>query len=215
MDSVKWLGHASFMLNAEGKTIYIDPYEGEYAEKADLILVIHSHHDHCDTSKINKILKNDTTIFAPADCIPQIGRSVSSLKPDEKAVVGRVTVEAVEAYNYKRFRSPGVPYHLKGLGVGYLVTLEGKTIYHAGDSDFIPEMKELSTRNIDLALLPSGDNYTMDNAEAAEAALAIKPKAVFPMHRWTTDPEEFKRTIETKSHIRVVTLKPGEQFMFQ
>ena len=212
---VKWLGHASFMVKAKEKTIYIDPYEGEYSVKADLVLVTHSHQDHCDISKINKIRRDDTTIYAPADCVSKIGGTVRSLKPGETAIVGGVTVEAVEAYNYKRFRSPGVPYHPKGLGVGYLITVNGKTLYHAGDTDFIPEMKQLRVKNIDVALLPSGGTYTMDNPEAAEATLAIKPKVVIPMHRWDTDPEEFKRAVETKSQIKVVTLKPGQQFTLQ
>jgi len=210
---VKWLGHASFIIKAEGKTIYIDPYEGEYAEKADLILVTHSHHDHCDPFKISKIRKDDTTIIGPTDCIPKIGQKVKTLKPGEKAIVGNITVKATEAYNYKRFRSPGTPFHPKGLGVGYLITTREKTIYHAGDTDFIPEMNRLG--KIDLALVPSGGTYTMDNSEAVEAALAIKPKVVIPMHRWDTDPGEFKRGVEARSQIRVVTLRPGQQFKLQ
>jgi L-ascorbate metabolism protein UlaG (beta-lactamase superfamily) len=210
---VRWLGHASFIVKAEGKTIYIDPYEGEYAEKADLVLVTHSHHDHCDPSKINKIRKDDATIIAPADCVSKIGGKVKTLNPGEKTKVGNITVEATEAYNYKRFRSPGTPYHPKGLGVGYLITAEGKTVYHAGDTDFIPEMNRLG--KIDLALLPSGGTYTMDNPEAVEAALAIKPKVAIPMHRWDTDPTEFKRGVEARSRIKVVTLRPGQQFTLQ
>lgn len=211
--SLKWLGHASFMVKAGGKTIYIDPYEGEYTEKADLILASHSHSDHCDTSKISKVRREDTAIFAPADCVSKIGGSVKSLKPGEKAAVGGVVVVAVQAYNNKRFRSPGVPYHPKGLGVGYLITAEGKTLYHAGDTDFVPEMREL--KNVDLALLPSGGTYTMDNPEAVEAALAINPKVVIPMHRWDTNPAEFKKGVEAKSKIRVVVLRPGEQFALE
>jgi len=207
---IKWLGHASFQIKVDSKSIYIDPYEGEYKEKADLILVSHSHFDHCDTSKIKKLRKDDTLIIAPTDCASRIGGNVKSLKPGEKISVGNITVEAVEAYNHKRFRSPGNPFHPKGLGVGYLLTIGDKTIYHAGDTDFIPEMKNL--KNVFLALLPSGGTYTMDNPEAAEAALAINPKFVIPMHRWNTDPEEFKRIVEEKSEIKVVLLKPGEQF---
>lgn len=208
--SVRWLGHASFMVKAEGRTIYIDPHEGEYSEKADLILITHSHHDHCDPSKINMVRKDDTTIIAPADCAPKIGGTVKSLKPREKAMVGNIAVEATEAYNYKRFRSPGTPYHPKGLGVGYLIIAEGKTVYHAGDTDFIPEMKQLG--KIDLALLPSGGTYTMDNPEAVEATLAIKPEVVVPMHCRDTNPTEFKKGVEAKSRIKVLTLKPEEQF---
>ncbi|UCH02873.1 MAG: MBL fold metallo-hydrolase [Candidatus Bathyarchaeota archaeon] len=212
---VKWLGHASFMVKAKEKTIYIDPYEGSYTEKADLILVTHSHHDHCDTTKINMIRKEDTTIYAPSDCVSMIGEKVKSLKPGDQAVVGSITVEAVQAYNYQRFRSPGVPYHPKGLGVGYLITVEGKALYHAGDTDFIPEMKRLRTKNLDLALLPSGGTYTMDTPEAVEAALAIKPKMVIPMHCWDTNPKEFQKAVETTSQIKVVTLKPGQHITLQ
>lgn len=208
--SVKWLGHGSFEIKAGNKTIYIDPYEGEYKDKADLLLVSHSHDDHCSPSKIKKIIKENTLVIAPADCASKIGGKVKSPKPEEKVSVGDVKVEAVEAYNYKRFRSPGHPFHPKGSGVGYLVTIGEKTIYYARDTDFIPEMRNL--RNVYLALLPSGGTYTMDNPEAAEAALAIKPEFVIPMHRRNTDPNEFKNDVEAKSKLKVILLKPGEEF---
>ena len=208
---VKWLGHASFHIRDGDRTIYIDPYEGQYEDKADLILVSHSHADHCDASKIDMVRREDTVVIGPADCASKIGGSVKSLKPGEKTSVGSVTVEAAQAYNYKRFRSPGVPYHPKGFGVGYLLTIGDKAIYHAGDTDFIPEMKSL--KSVYLALLPSGGTYTMDNPEAAEAALAIKPKYVIPMHRWQTNPEEFKKIVEGRSaDVKVVLLRPGETF---
>ncbi|MGC9095290.1 MAG: MBL fold metallo-hydrolase [Candidatus Bathyarchaeia archaeon] len=209
---VRWLGHASFQIVADGKVVYIDPYEGDYTDKADLILVTHSHFDHCDTSKIKKIRKGDTVVIAPSDCASKIGGKVRSLKPGETISIGGITVEAVQAYNVKRFRSPGNPFHPKGFGVGYTVTVGGKTIYHAGDTDFIPEMRELKGRNVSLALLPSGGTYTMDNEEAAEAALAINPEAVIPMHRWDTNPEEFKTKVESSSKVKVVLLKPGEKY---
>jgi len=198
------------MIKGGDKIIYMDPYEGEYKDKADIVLVSHSHSDHCDTSKIAMIRRDDTVIIAPADCVGKIGGNVKSLKPGENLTVGTITIEAVEAYNYKRFRSPGNPYHPKGFGVGYLMTIGDKTIYHAGDTDFIEEMKNL--KNIYLALLPTGDVYTMDNKEAAEAALAINPKYVIPMHRWKTDPNEFKKEVEAKSQIKVILLQPGETF---
>jgi len=174
--------------------------------------VTHSHFHHCDASKIRKIRKGDTVVIAPADCASKIAGEVRSLKLGEKVTVGNVVVEAFPAYNVKRFRSPGNPFHPKGLGVGYLITADGKTIYHAGDTDFIPEMRELKVRNISLALLPVGGTYTMNNPEAAEAALAINPEVAIPMHRLDTDPEEFKKRVEVSSTIKVALLKPGEKY---
>jgi len=208
---IKWLAHASFQIKAEGKIIYVDLEKyGEATEKADLILVTHSHTDHCDPDKIKNVQKEDTVIIAPENCASIIGRSVKTLRPGEETSVDNIRVKAVEAYNYKRFRSPGHPYHPKGFGVGYLIKVEGKTIYHAGDTDFIPEMRKVGL--VDVVLLPSGGTYTMDNAEAADAAIAINPKIVIPMHRWDTNPEEFKKKVEANSNIKVMVLQEGEEF---
>jgi len=207
---VRWLGHASFQIRADDKVIYIDPYEGEYREKADVILVTHSHYDHCDTSKIRRLRKEGTVIICPPDCASRIGGNVRVIKPGEEMRINDLAVEAVHAYNNKRFRSPGNPFHPRGLGVGYIITIAGKRIYHAGDTDYIPEMKSL--RGISVALLPSGGTYTMDNPEAAEAALAIRPDVAIPMHRWDTSPEAFKRKVEESSDIKVVILSPGEEY---
>ncbi|MGD8545610.1 MAG: MBL fold metallo-hydrolase [Candidatus Bathyarchaeota archaeon] len=207
---IKWLGHASFQIKAEGKIIYIDPYEGEYSEKADLILVSHSHSDHCDLSKIKKACKAGTVIVAPKDCLSKIGRNAEEIWAGKEITIDKIRIKAIEAYNYKRFRSPGTPFHPKGLGVGYLINTEDKTIYHAGDTDYTPEMKKLG--HIDVALIPSGGTYTMDNPEAAEATLAINPRVVIPMHRWDTEPEDFKKILENKSDIHVVILQEGEEY---
>jgi L-ascorbate metabolism protein UlaG (beta-lactamase superfamily) len=209
--SIKWLAHAGFQIKARGKIVYIDLEEHcEVEEKADLILATHSHADHCDPSKIKKVRKENTVIIAPEDCVPKIGGEVKSLKPGEEITVDDIKVKAVDAYNVKRFRSPGNPYHPKGFGVGYLITAEGQTIYHAGDTDFIPKMRQLG--HVDVALLPSGDTYTMDNLEAAEAAIAINPKTVIPMHRWNTKPEDFRKKVEAKSNVKVMLLRKGEEF---
>ena len=207
---LEWLGHASWKLTAGGMTIYIDPYEGEYDEEADIILASHSHTDHCEPSKVNAVKGDDTIIIAPSDCAEKIGSLVKSLRPGEEVVYGDVTIKAVEAYNVKRFRSPGVPFHPKGLGVGYLISSGGKTIYHVGDSDYIPEMNELS--GIDVLLIPSGGTYTMDNDDAAEAAVAIGPSVAIPMHMWDTDSGEFKRKVESSSDVKVSVLSPGDTY---
>lgn len=206
--SIKWLAHASFQIKSEGKIIYIDLEKyGEASEKADLILVTHSHFDHCDPEKIKLVQKEDTVIVAPQDCVSKIEGRVKSLTAGEELMIDNVNVRAIEAYNIKRFRSPGTPYHPKGYGVGYLITVEGKTIYHAGDTDFIPEMRQLG--HLDVALLPTGDTYTMDNVEAAEAAIVINPKIVVPMHCWSTKREVFKERVEADSNIKVMILREG------
>jgi L-ascorbate metabolism protein UlaG (beta-lactamase superfamily) len=208
---LKWIGHSTFQIRAGGKIIYTDlTKDSDVSEKADLILISHSHPDHFDASQINKVRKKETVIFAPLDCAKKISGTVKTLKLQEESKIGDIKVKAVQAYNYKRFRSPGVPFHPEGFGVGYLVTVEGKTIYHAGDTDFIPEMAKLGP--MDVALIPSGGTYTMDNPEAAEAAIAIKPKVVIPMHRWDTDPKVFRDLVEANSKIKVVLLEEGDVY---
>jgi len=205
---IEWLGHASWRIKTGGKTIYIDPYEGEYDEKADLILSTHHHDDHCKPDKVELIKKAGTEIIATGECGEKLGTEVLTLKPGDATKIEDVLIEAVEAYNFKRFRSPGNPFHPKGIGVGYLLKAEDKTIYHTGDTDFIDEMKEL--KDIDLMLVPSGGTYTMDNPEAAEATITINPRMAVPMHIWDTDPSEYKKKVETGCDTEVKIMKPGE-----
>lgn len=205
---LKWLGHASWLFKTSDINIYLDPYEGEYKEKADIIISTHHHDDHCKLDKIALIKTNKTKIVATRECGDKIKAPTTTLKPGELTKIGDVLIEAVEAYNFKRFRSPGNPFHPRGIGVGYLVKAEGKTIYHAGDTDFIEEMSQLE--DIDVMLVPSGGTYTMDNQEAGEATIAVNPRKAVPMHIWDTDPSEFKKIVEEKSDIEVVIMKPGD-----
>ena len=126
------------------------------------------------------------------------------MNPGDKQVVDDITIEAVHAYNVNKFRSPGVPFHPKGFGIGFIITTEGRRIYFAGDTDFIPEMKTFE--NIDYALLPIGGTYTMDEQEAVEALTAIKPKVVIPMHygddakvSLAGNPNKLKKLIDEKN----------------
>jgi len=196
------------------KVIYIDLKKYgrvvETSEKADIVLVTHNHGDHCAPAKIQKLLKKDSVVVAPENCASRLSGDVRVVKPRDEISVGDVTIIAVEAYNVKHLKPSGKPWHPKGYGVGYLIMAEGKTVYHAGDTDFIPEMRQLG--KVDLALLPTGDKYTMDNAEAAEAVMAIKPSAVMPMHTWDNDRKEFKKKVEANSRTRVVLLQEGEEF---
>ncbi len=209
--TITMLGHAGIQIKTNGEVIYIDLEKSNNpVEKADIILVTHSHYDHCDPNKIKKVRKADTAVIAPADCKDKIGGQVVSLKADETTTVGDIRIRAVHAYNIKRFRSPGQPFHPKGFGVGYILTIKDKTIYHAGDSDFIPEMKELGP--IDVALLPVGGTYTMDNDDGADAAIAIAPKVAIGIHTWNKSVDAFKKKVESNSDTQVVILGTGDEY---
>lgn len=209
---IKWLGHASFLITSGGKKVYIDPYAGEYTEKADLILVTHDHSDHCDLHKISQVVKPDTfivTCLRAAGKVRGVGVEVLPLEPGEEKEVKGFKLLGVEAYNTHRFRSPGTPFHPKGSQVAFIIEAEGKRLYHAGDTDLLPSMKELGP--IDVAMIPIGGRYTMDVKEAVEAVKVIGPKVVLPMHRRNADVEEFKKLAEEGSDAKVVVLKEGEE----
>lgn len=215
--TIKLLGHASFKIRAENKLIYLDPYGGDisaYDEIADLILVSHKHRDHSDPDKIALIRGDSTKILTPTDNVKNIMGDVESLDPGQKKEFDGVTVYGVPGYNFHRFRSPGEPFHPREIQTAFIIELEGKRIYFAGDTDFVEEMKELKA--IDIALLPIGGKYTMDPPEAIDAALAIKPKMVIPMHCREENPEQFKKQLEEKDKkIVVKTLKAGEELTVQ
>ncbi|MFW9794234.1 MAG: MBL fold metallo-hydrolase, partial [Candidatus Thorarchaeota archaeon] len=158
---------------------------------------------------INEVRGDDPVVVAPDSCGEKLDYTFDSLEPGHEKTINDIKIKAVHAYNVKRFRSPGNPYHPKGYGVGYLVTVNEKTIYFAGDTDVIPEMNELGP--IDVALLPCGDTYTMDNKDAAEATRMIKPKIVIPMHTWDKSVDDFENEI-SGTDTQFVSLKEGEEF---
>lgn len=176
-ENIKWLGQSGFKIIAkEGKTIYIDPYKiPGNAPKADFIFITHSHFDHFSPESIAKIRSEKTLIFCPSDVAPKIGGKVRTVKPGDAFETEGIKVEVLPAYNIDK------EFHPKGSGgLAFVLEISGQRIYHAGDTDFIPEMKEL--KNIDIALLPVGGTYTMNWQEAAEAVKAFNPKMVIPMH---------------------------------
>ena len=168
-----WLGHASIRIEAD-TVIYIDPWKVKGEPRADLILISHAHHDHFSPGDIKKLRKKDTVIVGPADCTSQLKGDVRTMAPGDAITVGAVKIEAVPAYN------PRKPYHPQAnRWLGFILTVEGQRIYFAGDTDLIPEMKDLRA---DIAILPVGGTYTMTAAEAAEAAAIIKPTVAIPVH---------------------------------
>jgi L-ascorbate metabolism protein UlaG (beta-lactamase superfamily) len=191
-ENIFWLGHDSFRFTGE-KSVYVDPWKlGSAGPKADLILLTHDHRDHFSKDDIAKISKPDTVVVAPPAVASKLGANVVVARPGDALTAAGVPVQVVPAYNLNK------KFHAKSAGyVGYVVTLNGKRIYHAGDTDLIPEMTQIKA---DIALLPVSGTYVMTPAEAAEAANTIKPALAIPMHYGDPDvvgtrgdAEEFKR----------------------
>lgn len=180
IENIHWLGHASFRIEND-KTIYTDPYELKgKPPKADLILITHDHFDHLSPKDVAKVAKEVTVIVTIAAAAQRLKGDVRVVKPGDSLTVLGIPIEAVPAYNVTKFRSPGEPFHPKDSGhVGFIFTVGGQRIYHAGDTDVIPEMDNIQA---DIALLPVGGTYTMTADEAAQAANKIKPKVAIPMH---------------------------------
>lgn len=182
---LKWLGHSGFFIK-NSKVIYIDPYQIKESEKADLVLITHSHYDHCSIEDLEKIVKEGTRIIAPADCQSKIMRFKVPIKIEvaevgKEFVLGNLKIEIFPAYNQDK------SFHPKEEGwVGYLIKMGETIIYHAGDTDNIPEMQKLTGhKQADkkfVALLPIGGRFTMSVEEAVEAAKLIKPSLAIPMH---------------------------------
>jgi L-ascorbate metabolism protein UlaG (beta-lactamase superfamily) len=179
---INWLGHSGFKID-NSKVIYIDPFRINQNEKANLILITHEHYDHLSLEDINKIYSDHTIIIASNVCKSSLinFKNVKFINPGNKLKIDDIEIEAVYAYNVNKFRSPGIPYHQKeDKKLGYILTVNNTRIYHAGDTDLIPEMNNL--KNIDIALLPVSGKYVMDVNEAVEAVKIIKPKLAIPMH---------------------------------
>lgn len=181
VSNLHWLGHAAFRIEAGGLVIYIDPFMLKTGSpKADLILTTHDHFDHTSPGDIAKIKKPETIIVTVAQAASKLTGDVRIIKPGDNMTVKGIGIKAIPAYNIDKFRSPGIPFHPKEAGyVGYIITVNGVRIYHAGDTDFIPEMKGLGP---DVALLPVTGTYTITAEEAVRAAAAIRPKVAIPMH---------------------------------
>lgn len=201
VNNIHWLGHDAFRITGE-KTIYTDPFRLTDGQKADIILISHEHYDHCSPGDVAKIQGPDTIVIAPPDCVEKIKGKTKAVKPGEKLNVHGIDIEVVPSYNINK------KFHPKEKAwVGYVFKVNGKRIYHAGDSDYIPEMKNIKA---DIALLPVGGTYTMTADEAAKAALDIKPEVAIPMHYGSVvgkeaDAEKFRKDLEGK--INVVILK--------
>ena len=232
---IKWFPPSWVQILTNNKTIYIDPaylkkYYTNYAKKvefsswpnpidglpekdlaiADIILVTHHHKDHCKNVTVKRLKKPHTVVIATKRCRGELGDDITLIAPDKELQIDEISIKAVDAYN-KKTSGRNKLAHKKGVGVGYVLNIEGKSIYHAGDSDLIPEMKRLG--EIDVAFLPiGGKEFTMNLAEAVKAAITINPKVVVPMHHFEADPQVFKNEVENRTGIEVKLLDTGEVY---
>ena len=203
------LYHASTLIKAGGKAIYLDPAKPAKLAglpKADLILITDIHGDHLDPASIAAISKSGTEIFAA----PAVVQTVKAAKPiansESKSWQGW-TIEAIPAYNLKRGPEAGKLFHDKGRGNGYVLTYGGKRFYFSGDTEGIPEMRAL--KNIDVAFVCMNLPYTMPPEEAADAVKAFHPKIVIPYHYRGSDLAVFQKGLEgTGIEVRVLNWYP-------
>lgn len=178
--------------------------------KADIILYTHHHQDHIKATTLNRLAKSDTIIIAPEKCGKYIHRDFDRVIPSDKRQINGISIEVVSAYNTQEGSSTKKQ-HKIGECVGYVVRNSEGAIYHAGDTDLIPEMKSLSS--IDIAFLPIGGTFTMDIDEAVEAVKVIQPKLAVPMHYLKSDPKHFVEKINDSSSAKAKLMAIGEQIL--
>ena len=202
---ITFIGHATLMFRFDGKVIHVDPTArfGDYSSlpKADLILVTHEHGDHFDLKTIDRISKDDTLLVLTEACADQAKRGLVMKNGDSREIAG-LKVEAVPAYNLVHVRTPGQPFHPKGVGNGYVVTFGKTRVYVAGDTENIPEMARLT--GVDCAFLPMNLPYTMTPEMVADAVRKLKPKIVYPYHFGETDTS---RLVELLKDVNDVELR--------
>ena len=174
LNRLRWLGHSSFRIDGS-PTVYFDPWKLPInSPPADLILVTHEHHDHCSPEDVRTVRQQSTIVIANPSAAKMLEDPVTVLRPGEQANAAGVDIAAVPAYNI------GKPFHRRGAAhVGYVVDVRGVRFYHAGDTDYVPEMADLEC---DIALLPVSGTYVMTSDEAVAAARSIQPRVAVPMH---------------------------------
>jgi L-ascorbate metabolism protein UlaG (beta-lactamase superfamily) len=202
--AVTFFGHASLKCALAGKEIYLDPFGrvADYSKlpKADVILITHEHADHFDPAAIQAVRTDRTQVVLPAAIASRLAGGIGMHNGDVRTI-GGLPVEAVPAYNLVHKRENGRPYHIPGEGNGYILTFGDKRVYVAGDTENIPEMKNL--RGIDIAFLPVNVPYTMKPEMAADAARAFRPRILYPYHYSDTDLSRLSALLSNEKGIEI------------
>ena len=185
---ITFIGHGTLMFEFKNMIIHADPVSG-YADymqlpKADIILVTHHHGDHLDPKAIQAITRDNTEIVLTSICYEKIKTGIV-LNNGDTTVIKGFSIFAVPAYNLVHKRDTGEPFHPKGIGNGYVVSFDDKKVYIAGDTENVPEMKNL--KDIDIAFLPMNLPYTMTPEMVANAVDMINPEILYPYHFGETD----------------------------
>jgi L-ascorbate metabolism protein UlaG (beta-lactamase superfamily) len=181
MDNIEVFKQNHIRIKSGEKEIHIDPFQTDTASNsADFILITHDHFDHFSVKDIENTAKDDTVLIVPenmckkAEAAREYVKKTVTVKPDGSYNVDGLEFETVPAYNV------GKPFHPKSAGwVGYILKIDGKRIYVAGDTD---ATKEAMAVNCDIALVPVGGTYTMDAKQAAKLINTIKPEIAVPVH---------------------------------
>ncbi len=202
---ITFIGHGSLMLHYGGKVIHVDPFSrvADYASlpAADILLITHEHRDHLDPEALAHIRKAETTMVMTELCAGQLPGGMVMKNGDELDLAG-MHIRAVPAYNLVHLRENGQPFHPKGHGNGYVLDCGDLRVYIAGDTENIPEMKDL--QEIDVAFLPMNLPYTMTLEMAAEAARSFLPKIVYPYHFGSTDAKQLVALLaDTNVEVRI------------
>ena len=201
---ITFIAHGTLLFHFNDMVIHVDPV-GRYADyskmpEADIIFITHEHGDHLDPDSVKKIRKPDTEIVLTEKCAEKISGGVVMKNGDFRTVKG-IPVRAVPAYNIVHKRAGGAPYHPRGVGNGYVIQFGYTKVYVAGDTENIPEMKELS--GIDIAFLPMNLPYTMSPEMVADAVRMFNPKILYPYHYGNTDTSKIVELLKDKKDCEV------------
>ncbi len=202
--TITFVAHSTFWMTYGNTVIHVDPVS-QYADysalpKADIVLVTHEHSDHLDPEAIRAVRKETTTVIVASKCAGRVPGAVVLHNDDSKSVNG-IRIEAVPAYNVKHMRAPGSPFHPRGSGNGYVLTLGERKVYVAGDTENTREMKAL--KGIDIAFLPMNLPYTMTPEMVSDAAAAFRPKILYPYHFGDTDTSRIQALLASEKDIEV------------